>query len=119
MGVSVTEVKWVLVKAGTGVDTTGVVLFTPITTVVGETTGGVLVAGRKGVGRFEEGWKNQPLHDVKRDIVRNTKTYFFISSPPLHSIPLGRISKNPLSLLKPPSAAVYDIHTSPRTAIRV
>jgi hypothetical protein len=73
-----------------------VALLTPITTGVGECIDGVLVGGKNGVGGlYGDGWKNQPLHDVSRNIARNVTVILFISSPPNDSIPLETNQQSP------------------------
>jgi len=80
--------KGVLLGWTLGVAMTGVALLPPITTGVAETIEGVWVGGRNGVGAlYGEGWKNHPLHDVARIIVRNNRIHFFISSPPNYCTP--------------------------------
>lgn len=82
-GVLVNGTNGVLLGTVVAVATIGVALLTPMITGVGECIEGVLVGGRNGVGGlYGDGWKNQPLHDVSRNIARLMTVIFFISSPP-------------------------------------
>jgi hypothetical protein len=80
-GVSVATIAGVS-TATVDVAIMGVELLAPGIFSVAVTMEGVRVGGRKGVGAlYPEGWKNQPLQEVSRKIVRDKTRIFFISSP--------------------------------------
>jgi hypothetical protein len=86
VGTVVAVINGRLVEVGIG--TSGVAL-AGITTGVAVTTEGVLVGGRKGVGGLKgPGWITQPLQDAMRSNSSIGRTFFFISSPHYHCIPL-------------------------------